>query len=124
MYDDFAYNLDDRPLEPQLGSCCLSSPFAHSWALNLDFNPNGIFDSPQHTPPESDDEESEELLEIVHDPLFQASEDLFNTILDSADTTSLKDSDDDSLPPMFDEDPMIHNTYITVYLLTTCHGSI
>ena len=124
MHDDFAYNLDDRPLEPQLGFCCSSSPSIHSWALDLDFNPNGIFDSPQHTLPESDDKESKELLEIDHDPLFQVSEDLFNTILDSADTTSLEDSDNDSLPPTFDEDPMIPNTYITVYLLTTCHGSI
>ena len=87
-----------------------------------DFNPDGVFDTPRDTPPESDDEGApEDWFDIKKDPLFETSEVVFDRILDT-DLGGVLEWDT-SLPPAFDEDLLIRNAYVTAYLLAACHGA-
>lgn len=83
-----------------------------------DLNPDGLFDSPGHTPPDSD--EDEPLADLEAHPLYQTREALFDAIFDPGPNPI---EDDCALSPAFDEDPVIRNAYITAYLLAACHGS-
>ena len=97
-----------------------SSPLGDISTEELDFNPDGIFDTPGPTPPDTDDEETmEDLPQLDHDPLFEGSDALFERILDSGSDDLAPDT---SSPPALDEDPVIRNAYITAYLLSACHG--
>ena len=119
LRDDISIFLDDPPSEP-LGSRS-SSPFAAASAYGSDFNPGELFDFTGQTPPLSDDEELQEALpELTNDPLYQTNEDLFHSTLDFGSGCL---EDDDSLPPAFDEDPLIRNAYISAYLFAVCDGS-
>ena len=113
--DDRADHSDDS-----LGNLSCSSSLGAGTAD--DFNPDGVFDTPRDTPPESDDEGApEDWFDIEKDPLFETSEVVFDRILDTDSGGVLEW--DTSLPPAFDEDPLIRNVYVTAYLLAACHGA-
>ena len=114
--DDAAHNSDDK----SLGTLSRSSSVLGDHTAD-DFNPDGVFDTPRDTPPESDNEEGmEDWLDIDKDPLFETSELLFDNISESGSGALEPDS---SLPPALDEDPLIRNACVTAYLFAACHGS-
>ncbi|ETW82454.1 hypothetical protein HETIRDRAFT_426132 [Heterobasidion irregulare TC 32-1] len=115
--DHSGLRLDDSRLESLSRA---SSLLGDILTEELDFNPDGIFDTLGPTPPNTDDEDTmEDLPQLNQDPLFQGSDALFERILDSGSDDLAPDA---SIPPAFDEDPVIRNAYITAYLLSACHG--
>ena len=117
--------VDDEPAQlsdDNLGSHSrASTPGSLDARSADDFNPGGIFDTPAPTPVQSDNEEAmEDLPQIDHDPLFETSEALFDTLVESGSDDLVSEG---GPPPAFDEDPLIRNAYVSAYLLASCHGS-